>query len=328
MKSKVISTINFNDIVDYIGKVDCKLTSIEVLKEKEKNRILAPFTKKVAAIEGDVVSKNDIALLKLVSNIKRYNKSKIPVTVGNNKFNKEIEDLLIGMKINENKEITIKDEKVTFTVLSFTKKIMPELTLDIVSKHDVNVESVESYLTDTASKKQFETKMKFIGENVLLKVFGYMFSNTEFDLDVEEENVYIENNLKKYRLIEDELEGEGDSLTERCTKFIQMCAILQFRDNYDVEGLNDEQIYDKAKDCIADMFKAVVMSKDYCDKTDFVINEEDYISYVKGFADHNKMDIEKAKEIIKYSDFEEIQYQTYLREELMGFLDNNCINYI
>lgn len=222
---------------------------VEAAVQEEIRHIMVGRKK---TVHPDSVEKGDVAVLNLESSIPRYNRNNLPLTVGMNLFNKELEEALIGKECNKSYDITIDGENVRYTITSITRKIAPELTDEIVAEAMAGgddphpeIRTVEQYMDfirkDCEEACRDECYVKWSD-----KLIEYLFDNTTWDIDDDELGADIESYMKD---IEDELaeEEEGktvDNLTESDYKMY-----------FDGEVSNKAELYDYIRNELSDTYK-------------------------------------------------------------------------
>lgn len=93
--------------------------------DREFLHVVRPF-KKMISIQ--TVQQGDVTMLKLVSDLPRYQKPMIPVTVGGNLFSKELEAQLPGHMVGESFDAAVDGGTVSVTILKATRTEFPSPT--------------------------------------------------------------------------------------------------------------------------------------------------------------------------------------------------------
>lgn len=119
--------------------------------------ILLPVPKTDAAQIGDTVT------FKTESQIPKFNKEKVTVSIGRGLYNKDLENAAVGKTVNESYYITVDDKQVTVKVLEIKRKQEPsEVTDDMAAalrlKDDdgTPVTTVEQYMAFMKKQKKME----------------------------------------------------------------------------------------------------------------------------------------------------------------------------
>ena len=119
--------------------------------------VLAPLPEGTAAEEGDT------AVLRTESELPKFNKPGVTVTLGRGLYNRDLEAALIGLKVGETACVTVNDQSVKATVLTLKRKQVPEPTDEMVKaleQKDLKgnpIETVEAYQAYIREQKTLET---------------------------------------------------------------------------------------------------------------------------------------------------------------------------
>ena len=228
MKSKATKVRDFKEIVKIPeGFVKVEVTDLTADIENELQRIAKKFGRLIEASPGEKLENGDIAVLKLSSSNPKFQKDKLPVSVGKGFFNKAIESELIGMPVGDKKEIEAEESKVVIEVISAKKRQIPPITLEMIIK-DMKEEDGYYQESEIEGIKTIEDYKKFY-ENDLLEmriakvILGcfklpeqQIVDDSEFIIDEEELDNYCEENyenLKEYCPDEEEFINEIKKMT-------------------------------------------------------------------------------------------------------------------
>lgn len=88
--------------------------------------VLAPLPEGARAEEGDTLT------LRTVSELPKFNKDRVTVTIGRGLYDKGLEEALVGKAAGETCQVLVKEKPVTATVLEIKRKIAPEPTDEMV----------------------------------------------------------------------------------------------------------------------------------------------------------------------------------------------------
>lgn len=106
------------------------------------------------APEGHTIEDGDILMIKAQSNLPKFNKPMIPVSVGKKLYDERVERALLGMSVGQTKDLTIEGETVTIEVLKAKTKSIPEVTWEMV-KDDIQLDYPEA-----GSIEEFEAMLR------------------------------------------------------------------------------------------------------------------------------------------------------------------------
>ena len=209
--------INFSAYIDkYLEREDAirRLPTEEELKELARKSIvreqlvLAPLPEGTAAEEGDT------AVLRTESDIPKFNKPSVTVTLGRGLYSRDLEAAVIGLKVGETAAVTVNDQPVKATVLVLKRKQVPDPTDEMVKalgQKDLKgdpINTVEEYEAYIREQKTLETLFNvgyFVMEDILRD-----YKVEEFD----EDDIRILGELEAENFKKLFLEKDGIDLTK------------------------------------------------------------------------------------------------------------------
>lgn len=205
-KSKLISLCDYSDF-DITGFLP------EFIVDEEKLAKDISRTKKSMAstVEGKVVCQDDMVQLCLKSELAKYNKDKVMVTVGKGIFSEELEDSLIGKELGETFTIHVEENDVTVTIQKITHYQLPELTEDKL--REIRRECVNrqiARLLDQEDNKDMASAM----------LCKYIADNSQFQLDSSEVE-YVKEHFGNYE--------DGQEIDEELKGFFEAIALSTFK---------------------------------------------------------------------------------------------------
>ena len=182
--------IDFGAYIDkYLEREDAikRLPTEEELLELARKSIireqlvLAPLPDGTAAEEGDT------AVLMTESDIPKFNKPSVTVTLGRGFYNRDLEAAVIGLKAGETASVTVGDQPVKATVLALKRKQVPDPTDEMVKalgQKDLKgnpINTVEEYEAYIREQKTLETLFN-VGYYVMEDILGD-YKVEDFDED-------------------------------------------------------------------------------------------------------------------------------------------------
>ena len=209
--------IDFGAYIDkYLEREDAikRLPTEEELLELARKSIvreqlvLAPLPDGTAAEEGDT------AVLRTESDIPKFNKPSVTVTLGRGLYNRDLEAAVIGLKVGETASVTVGDRPVKATVLALKRKQVPEPTDEMVralGQKDLKgspINTVGEYEAYVREQKTLETLFN-VGYYVMEDILGD-YKVEDFD----EDDIRILGELEADNFIKLFLEKEGIDLTK------------------------------------------------------------------------------------------------------------------
>jgi oligoribonuclease (3'-5' exoribonuclease) len=168
--------------------------------------------------QADTVEKGDVVLLSLESELEKFNKKLVPVTVGGGLFDEELEKSLSGRNAGEIYTTYVAEKPVIITVKQITRSIYPEATDDMVEEYVAEHDDLEGIHTvdeyrQAVIDEYIENQKQQILYEATDEIIGYVLSHTDGTFDDDEVRALAEQD-KAY--IDEELKAEEktlDSLT-------------------------------------------------------------------------------------------------------------------
>lgn len=222
-----------NTRLPYQGKIDLEayldsywqqedairaLPTEEELKEIARKGIVKNQLVLCEVAEGDVCRKGDTVTLRTVSEMPKFNKEKVTVSIGRGLYDRILEAAVEGLKVGESCEVTIKDKQVAVTVLGIRRKYAPEPTNEMVAaleQKDQNgklIQTVAEYEAYVEQQKTMEA-VSTINYYVMEKLMKD-YPVTEYD----EDDIRILGDLEAEAFIRIFQEQEGIDLKEQVPK--------------------------------------------------------------------------------------------------------------
>ena len=118
----------------------------EELEESLQNDIKTTLLENRTFIEVPTVEKGDVVVLSIESELPRFNKPEITLTVGLNLFNKEFEEKLLGRSVNEAFTVAVNSGEAAVVIKNCKRLSVPKLDDAFVQALGIsNVETVSQY---------------------------------------------------------------------------------------------------------------------------------------------------------------------------------------
>lgn len=183
MKSYIKSLYNYmalplEDMTEIVTK--------EELEESLQNDIKATLLENRAFTEASTVEKGDVVVLSIKSELPRFNKPEITLTVGLNLFNKEFEEKLLGHGVNEAFTVAVNGGEAAVVIKGCKRLSVPELDDAFVKALGIgNVETVSQYTAYLTEKY-----LNFYQENYVSwyaeQLFAEVCDKSDLYIDPEE----------------------------------------------------------------------------------------------------------------------------------------------
>lgn len=129
MKSKLLKMYDYKQ-TKLPEEAYIEAESIREEEKKEMSHMLAKYKK---TIRPDVIEKGDIAIIDIEGGLPKYNRKKLGINVGRNLYSGEIEEALVGKSVGTEFDAEADGVKVRICVKDVTRRVLPELTEEIVA---------------------------------------------------------------------------------------------------------------------------------------------------------------------------------------------------
>lgn len=171
--------IDYDKYLDaYLRKKDAirRIPSENELLELARKAIVRGHLVLTPLPAGEPAQTGDTAVLKTVSELPRFNKEKVTVTLGRGLYNRELENELIGKRAGESVHLAIDGKSMTATVLSLSRKQAPEPTDDMVLELQARdmqgnplttVAAYEAYIREEKTMETLATVNYYVMEQIL-----------------------------------------------------------------------------------------------------------------------------------------------------------------
>lgn len=123
MKSRLVKLYSYK-------QVDLESEAVVEGVQKEIKNLIRHIVKNYKKVlKADEISDGDVVTLKTESSHPKFNKNILPINVGRGLFDTEFENVVMGMKQDEIKTVTVKDIKVKVTVLDIRRLFILSLQM-------------------------------------------------------------------------------------------------------------------------------------------------------------------------------------------------------
>lgn len=139
----------------YLDKLDpSRIPSNQEIDEAVEKRLTKAHITLKDLPEGETIQTGDTAMLRTESVLPKFNKAKVPVTVGTNLYDRELETVLVGRKVGERGQLDKDGEPVTYEILSAKRKLVPDVTDAMAAEQGIEgVDTVEKFRAHLAKEK-------------------------------------------------------------------------------------------------------------------------------------------------------------------------------
>ena len=185
---------------------------------RKKMNALTRSRKEMRKVEE--IQPGDVVTLSLSSELPRFNKPLVPVTVGGGLYDAELEGQLPGLKVGETAKLTVQGKPVTVTVKDARRTVFPEPVDEDVKAFAANtydmegIETVEAYRAKLIEEYVSDQRNQAI-YGTMQMIMDYVLTHSDWEFDEGELNEFYEegmNDLRKQTRSENGM--ELDTMTD------------------------------------------------------------------------------------------------------------------
>ena len=199
MKTGINSLVDYRE-VPFEHKVVLHYPDAEYMRKKMN--ALTRSRKETRQVED--ILPGDVVMLTLASEMPRFNKPMVPVTVGGGLYDAELEGQLIGMKKGQTAQLTVQGQPVTVTVKDVRRTVFPEPTDEDVKAFAADTYGMEGIETVEAYRAKLEEE--FVSDQRNSAIYGtmqdimdYVLTHSDWNFDEGELNDFYEESLSNLK---------------------------------------------------------------------------------------------------------------------------------
>ncbi len=256
------------------------------------------------------IAAGDVAVCRLESQLTKFDRASVTLSVGSGLFDKELEAALLGRQSGESFAFSKDGEAVTVQILSVKNKNVPALTDVMVAGLGIDgvqtIEGYRSYLIARQKEEQFEEE----SYEVVAYIIGQVLTNSDLLIKQDDWQRYVNFELHKirtYALDEgkeiEKLQGDEWEGLVPVRSFFECVALLQ---NNAWEHMS-----------------MVLLGQELAKTTGFTVTAEMYERYIRdmmaGWGGQEKV----YREAVPFEYFELFSYTGHYYRELDKYLKAN-----
>ncbi|MDO5734323.1 MAG: hypothetical protein Q4P08_04255 [Eubacteriales bacterium] len=308
MKSKILSVPNYKEIPlaeKFLSlKIDEAAVAAEI--EAELHRIAKKHGEVVEAEPGHGIEEGDIVMLKASSELPKFNKPMIPVTVGRGLFDYDFEEAILGLEEGQEEEIELQGKKIQVKILKVKTKTIPELTLEMLQAENNDyfepATSVEDYKEKYRQGIIAGLKADLYFSGAAGELRDKIIDAAEFSIDEAELNEFIEYQMSG---ITEEAQRCGQSAGDYMRSLFSNPG-----------SASDEEIAQRVRDNLVLDFKFDLYARALLqDEVD--CSKEQYEKEVKYYAAESGESEESIRAQLPYEIYQRQSYSSALQGRLM-----------
>ncbi len=230
MKSKI------NELADYREAPFQKEVTIACPAE-HINVQMKHLTRKFKKTESvSEVAKGDVVVLSLVSELTKFNRPMVPITVGSRLFDEELEAQLIHHSCGESFTVTVQNQPVNVTIKQASRTLFPQPTDEMAAVYATEHEEFAG-ITTVAQYRQkvIEDYCQKEKQSILYQtmddIMEYVLTHSDWDFDEDE----LAERVKAVKMeINTELKEEkGQTLEDLSTEDLKILFGVESFDEMD-----------------------------------------------------------------------------------------------
>ena len=302
MESTVLRVKDYHE-VDLEGRVKPFVLD-EAALEQELRRLT---NRHIRWEPGEKAASGDLVTCRLVSDCPRFCKDRVRFAAGSGMFHPALEQLSIGMLVNETRETELPEGRVTLTVTEVTRRVVPEPTdemaAELVLEGVSDLAAYRAYLAGQQREQYLENAtyepIQYLLETVL--------AETDFVLRKEDWDRAVKWELDRCRAL---CRLDGMVLEEMTPE--------QFEGRIPVKSYHElvAMVQNEAWNTL----QKNLLGKHYAQTDGFTVSETDYETYISDYMKSWRITAEQAKEISPYDSFVFGQYAGHAYDVLRQYV--------
>jgi len=240
-----------------------RIPTPQELKELARKSIVREQLVLETQPQGTLAQEGDTLVLRTVSELPKFNKPRVTVTLGRGLYDRELEAMLVGLPAGGSVTATLRDKRVDAAILEIKRKVVPEPTDEMVRQLEVKndkrepistVAEYEAYIAEQKTSEALSTINYYVTEMILkdypiseydeedIKILGQLERKTFRKLFLEENGVDVETATKEQMQELLHVDSMDDFIAVRREWYqvkIQQCCVYLNILELPCEGEND-----------------------------------------------------------------------------------------
>ncbi len=325
MRSKASHIIDIESVV--LSAEDC---TVNFPKQDKyiSEKLLAITRKHSVSREAGILDEaavGDIAILRLVSTLTKFNKPSVTINVGKNFFSRDVEKAVVGMKLHEVRKIQIENTDVEISLIKFSKRDVPGISDKMIVDEEIpGIDTVEKYVNYIYSHDLYETSMKELYFRSYNKILDEMMAKAEFIIDPEELETYLHDELEK-------IKNSASKDPEKYSKFLQgyigrtTIRNLDEMMSYIGKDFPVEEMEEKFQEAAILEFRKKLLATAFFEKEGITFTPEYYLTAIAEYAEMTGTARDKMEEQLPYERFIQFNESEFTRKILYYLLTQKRI---
>ncbi len=279
----------------------------EARLEEEMQRLANPY---IQWEEGNTAVAGDIVICDMASENTRFSKKQVKFVVGSGMFQREVEALVEGMKVGEQRETVTEGGSIAVTLRAVKTRYVPPLKDSMVEHLGLEgiytLRDYRDYLLGVQKKKALDV----IRYDLLHTIENAVLRESEFVLYKEDWQLLVQQELDRCRAMS---RREGMVLEEMTPE--------QFQGRIPVKSYAELVIMTQ-NNCW-DSLRRYLLGCYYAQEDDFSVGESDYEEYIRMYCTQWHEEEKAAREIQPYEIFRFNAYCSHAYDVWSRYIEEN-----
>ena len=305
MKSRILTLTPYDTIS--IAPYQIVFSPDEKQLEYELNRLCNPY---ITWSEGTQAGMGDMAVCRLVSDVSRFNKAGLPLTLGAGLMPPALEQAIVGMQVGETKDVALPDAQVAVTLLSVRNKHVPELRDDMVQALEIpGVTALAQYRAHLMALQRAEQAAKACYEPCR-HVIDTVMNESEFVLHKEDWDRIVQLKLDRLRTL---CRQDGLVFEDMTQEEFAAGRVPNVKCHEGVIALEQNASWD--------VLREFLLGRYYAEQDGFAPDEASYEAYLQEYVKSWGVTAEQARESNSYAFYELGEYSGYFYQKVNQYVN-------
>lgn len=175
MKSKLVKGAGKQLFEQIVAGIDLSRLPDEQAAYREADQRLTESYIKLCDLDG-VIAEGDVVILATQSDLPKFNKTSVSVTVGKHLYGKQVEDAVVGKSVGDTFHCEVDGHEVMVTVTGAKRKVFPEPTDQMAAEQGLEgITTLQQY-----RNKVWDDKVNAVIGGIMTDVMAELEKHTVF----------------------------------------------------------------------------------------------------------------------------------------------------